>query len=162
MTVTLGRALPGLAAAAGVMLVVAGGAGTAGAAGTGPLSAAAGAGVITTVAGGPGGPAAGGTVAVNQPCGVTSNSRGLYFTEWRNDVVRRLNLRSGVLGTVAGVGPTGGPRSLSNPCAVTVDGAGNLIFADTGSNVVRVIAARNGVFYGKRMRAGRSYVVGGR
>ena len=160
MTVLLGRLLPVVAAAAGVMVVVAGGTGTAGAAGTRPLSAAARAGVITTAAGGPGGPAAGPTVSVNQPCGVTSYPKGLYFTEWANDVVRRLNLRSGVLGTVAGVGTTSGPRSLNNPCAVTVDGARNLIFAETGSNVVRVIAARNGVFYGKRMRAGRSYVVG--
>jgi len=148
-------ALPALAALTGAVLLVSGLTGIAGAVGT-----AGAAGIIITVGGGPGGPAAGRTVSVNQPCGVTADRspKGLYVTDEGNDLVRRLNLSSGVLGTVAGVGPTGGPRSLSSPCAVTTDRAGNVIFA---GGDVRVIAARNGTFYGMRMRAGHSYVVGG-
>ena len=166
MTVTLRRMLPLLASAAGVLLVVSGvisgAAGPASAARNAPSSSATEAGIITTVAGGPGGPAAGRQVSVSQPCGVASYGKGLYFTEWGNDVVRQLSLSTGVLGTIAGVGPTAGPRSLSNPCAVVTDRAGNVIFADAGNNMVRVIAARDGVFYGTRMRAGQSYAVGGK
>jgi hypothetical protein len=62
-------------------------------------------------------------------------------------MMRRLNLRSFVLGTVAGTEPVRGPRSLNNPCAVMLDRAGNVIFADTGNSVARVIAARNAVLY---------------
>jgi trimeric autotransporter adhesin len=142
-----------------VTLAGIGASGTAGAAVTGPVAAAARAGVITTVAGGVGGPAAGRKVAVNQPCGLASGRRSVYVTESAGDVVRRLDPASGLLSTVAGSGPTG-LHGLNNPCGVAVDAAGNLIVANTGNNVLRVIAARSGVFYGKKMRAGRSYAIG--
>ena len=135
-------------------------AGAAGAAVTGASDPTARAGVITTIAGGPGGPAPGRMIAVHQPCGVASDTRGLYMIERAGDRVRLLAPRSGLLTEVAGPG-TAMLTGLSSPCDVAVDAAGNLVFADTGNNVVRVIAAHRGVFYGKRMRAGHAYVVGG-
>lgn len=123
------------------------------------------AGIITTVAGGPGGPAPGRTVALDKPCGVASGRDALYFTEAAHDVVRRLDPRNGVLSTADGTGATGldgiGGSPLWSPCAVAVDAAGNLVIADVGHDAVKVKAARDGVFYGARMRAGHVYVVGG-
>lgn len=123
-------------------------------------------GVITTVAGGPGGPAGGRRIAVNQPCGVASGRRGVYFTEQAAGLVRWLDPATGVLRTVAAAGPAGfngwagGRSALRAPCSVVRDRAGNLIIAET--NTLRVRAARTGVFYGQEMRAGRGYLIGGR
>jgi large repetitive protein len=60
---------------------------------------------------------------------------------------------AGIISTIAGNGnPSytgdGGPASsatLSNPGDVALDGAGNLYIADSGNNVIRVIAAATGV-----------------
>lgn len=41
---------------------------------------------------------------------------------------------------------------LTSCFGVTVDRAGNVLIADTGNNVIRVVAARRGRFYGQRMR----------
>src|SRR5258707_11990046 len=51
-------------------------------------------------------------------------------------------------------GCAGGPATkakLSFPLGVAVDGAGNLVIADTGNNRVRVVAARTGRFYRRAM-----------
>ncbi len=150
---------------AGLVLVVAGLAGPASAVArpAHPVIASAGtvrAGVITTIAGGAGGPAAGRFVAVNGPCGVAFGNGAVYVTESAGNLVRRLDPGTGMLGTVDGNG--GGPTgALNNPCGAAVDAAGNLVFADTGNNVVRVKASRNGTFYGVRMQAGHVYIVAG-
>ena len=44
---------------------------------------------------------------------------------------------------------------------MAVDGAGNLVIADTSNSRVRVVAARTGTFYGKAMTAGHIYTVAG-
>ena len=134
-----------------------GAAGARGMASTAAMPQSARAGIISTIGGGLGGPGAGHTIAVDGPCGVTSDGRNLYVTEWSGDLVRRLDQRSDALVTAAGTGASG----LRNPCAMTTDPFGNVVYADTGSNVLRVIAARNGTFYGRKMRAGRSYAIGG-
>jgi hypothetical protein len=156
------RPLSWSAAVLAVVCVTLAGGGAIEAAGavTGPAVTAARAGVITTVAGGVGGPAAGPKVAVNQPCGVASARSGVYVTESAGDVVRLLDPASGLLTTAAGNGPTG-RHALNDPCGVAVDAHGNLIVADTGGNELRAIAARSGVFYGKKMRAGHTYALGG-
>ena len=156
------RPLSWSAAVLAVVCVTLAGGGAIEAAGavTGPAVTAARAGVITTVAGGVGGPAAGPKVAVNQPCGVASARSGVYVTESAGDVVRLLDPASGLLTTAAGNGPTG-RHALNDPCGMAVDAHGNLIVADTGGNELRVIAARSGVFYGKKMRAGHTYALGG-
>jgi sugar lactone lactonase YvrE len=45
------------------------------------------------------------------------------------------------------------------PEDVVVDGAGNLVIADSGNNRVRVVAAGGGTFYGQAMTAGDIYTV---
>ena len=50
---------------------------------------------------------------------------------------------------------------LDRPYGVAVDGAGNLLVADTDNNRVRVVAATTGTFYGVAMTAGDIYTVAG-
>jgi hypothetical protein len=47
------------------------------------------------------------------------------------------------------------------PSGVAVDGAGNLLIADTYNYRVRVVAASTGTFYGQNMTAGDTYTVAG-
>jgi Fibronectin type III domain/NHL repeat len=71
--------------------------------------------------------------------------------------------------TLAGVGSpgssgNGGPSAaadLSSPAGVAVDPTGNVIVADSANNVIRVVAAVSGVFYGQAMIAGDIYTVAG-
>ena len=63
-----------------------------------------------------------------------------------------------------GFGGDGGPATkakFSLPFGVTVDGAGNLVIADSRNNRVRVVAASAGTFYGVAMTAGNIYTVAG-
>jgi hypothetical protein len=78
-------------------------------------------------------------------------------------------MTAGHIYTVAGDGTAGysgdggpGPGAeLSTPRAVAVDGAGNLVIADSDNNRVRVVAAATGRFYGQAMTAGDIYTVAG-
>jgi len=58
----------------------------------------------------------------------------------------------------------GGPAAqagLSDPTAVAVDHAGNVVIADSANNAVRVVAVKTGTFYGTHMTAGDIYTVAG-
>jgi uncharacterized protein (TIGR03437 family) len=113
-------------------------------------------GVITTVAGnstygfsGDNGPAI--NAALDNPNGVAVDSAGnLYITDTVNNVVRRVS--NGVITTVAGrvhqgsyagsFGGDNGPATsadLSLPQGIAVDAAGNLYFADSGDNRIRLL-----------------------
>src|SRR5437764_547307 len=78
-------------------------------------------------------------------------------------------MTAGDIYTVAGNGTTGfsgegGPATsaeLDSPRGVTVDGDGNLVISDRGNNLVRVVAASDGTFYGQAMTAGDIYTVAG-
>ena len=78
-------------------------------------------------------------------------------------------MTAGDIYTVAGSGGKGfsgdgGPATsakLAHPAAVALDGAGNLVIADTSNNRVRVVAASSGLFYGQAMTAGHIYTVAG-
>jgi uncharacterized protein (DUF427 family) len=78
-------------------------------------------------------------------------------------------MSAGDIYTVAGNGTAGfsgngGPATsaeLDDPAGVTVDGAGNLVIADTDNDRVRVEAASTGTFYGRAMTAGDIYTVAG-
>ena len=78
-------------------------------------------------------------------------------------------MTAGDIYTVAGTGDPGysgdgGPATaaeLDNPDGVAVDQAGNLVIGDTYNNVIRVVAARTGTFYGQAMTAGDIYTVAG-
>ena len=77
-------------------------------------------------------------------------------------------MTAGDIYTVAGDGicrfsGDGGPATSAgvSPAGVAVDGAGNLVIADSGNNRVRVVAETTGTFYGQAMTAGDIYTVAG-
>jgi trimeric autotransporter adhesin len=77
-------------------------------------------------------------------------------------------MTAGDIYTVAGDGTDGysgdgGPATSAetDPLAVAVDPAGNLVIADTFNYRVRVVAASTGTFYGRAMTAGDIYTVAG-
>ncbi len=115
-------------------------------------------GLITTVAGngikgfaGDGGPATNASLA--EPSSVFLDGAGtLYISDTGNQRIRKMDL-SGIITTVAGdgfqrffpdIGVTsdGGPAtgaSLNTPLGISVDGAGNLYIADSGSHRIRQV-----------------------
>jgi len=143
------------------------------------------AGDIYTVAGngtvgfsGDGGPAT--KAELDFADGVTVDGAGnLVIADTSNRRVRVVAVRPGTfygramtagdIYTVAGNGTfsfSGDGRlatraQLSGPNGVTVDGAGNLVTADTGNQRIRIIARQSGTFYGRALTAGRIYNVAG-
>ena len=64
----------------------------------------------------------------------------------------------------AGFSGDGGPAAaaeLAAPFGVAVDGAGNLLIADTNGSRIRAVAASTGTFYGQAMTAGDIYTIAG-
>ncbi len=127
---------------------------------------------------GDGGPAA--QAGVNFPEGVAVDGAGnLVIADSGNNRIRMVAVKTGTfygqamtagdIYTVAGnrhVHSSGdGGRATSaemnNPAGVAVDGAGNLVIADTFNSLIRVVAATPGTFYGKAMTAGDIYTVAG-
>ena len=116
-------------------------------------------GIITTVTGverpgydGDDGP----TVAAspNDPSGVTVDIEGnLYIADTGNNRVRRVDVATGIIATVAGTsewgyGGDGGPATeamLDYPRGLTVDGEGNLYIAEKGNHRVRRVDAVTGI-----------------
>lgn len=112
-------------------------------------------GTITSIAGtgesgyaGDGGAAS--TALLNQPTGLALDGSGhLFVADTGNSVVRRIDLTSGTISTIAGNGQDGflgdgGPAVrawLSFPSAVWLDTRGNLLIADTGNNRIRKVSA---------------------
>ncbi len=120
---------------------------------------AAGTGIISTVAGngvagysGDNGAATG--AELYAPYGIALDSAAnLYIADAGNNRIRKVAAGSGTITTVAGNGiwgysGDGGPAtaaSLSSPHGVSVDHAGNLYIADTENNIIRKVAASNGI-----------------
>jgi secreted PhoX family phosphatase len=143
------------------------------------------AGDIYTVAGngtagfaGDGGPATGAELSF--PDDVALDAAGnLVITDSGNRRIRVVSERTGTfygramtagdIYTVAGNGTAGfagdgGPATsakLRDPAGVAVDGAGNLVIADSGNSRVRVVAEGTGTFYGQAMTVGDIYTVAG-
>jgi sugar lactone lactonase YvrE len=77
----------------------------------------------------------------------------LFVADAGNNVISRIDALSGTITTIVGTAGTpgytgdGGPASaatLNGPAGVFVDAAGDLFIADTGNNVVRVVAQSTG------------------
>jgi secreted PhoX family phosphatase len=140
---------------------------------------------IYTVAGngkrgfsGDGGPATQATMSIASGVAVDP-SGNIVFADDGNSRVRVVAASTGTfygqhmkahdIYTVAGDGAVGssgdgGPATsaaLHFPRDLAVDGHGNVLIVDEGSDRVRVVAAASGTFYGKLMTAGHIYTVAG-
>lgn len=116
-------------------------------------------GIIVTVAGsgakghaGDGGPAL--AASLDEPYEVRFDPAGnVCWVERLSAVVRRLDVKTGLISTVAGTGTPGfsgdgGPAiraQLNQPHSLAFDGAGHLFIADIGNHRVRRVDARTGV-----------------
>ena len=123
-------------------------------------------GIISTIAGngtqgstGDGGPATSAEIAIGTPGMALDVSGNLYFASAYR--VRKVNLSTGIISTVAGNGVggytgDGGPATSANidPAGVTVDGSGNLYISNEGSglaeqSVRQVISGTISTFAGR-------------
>lgn len=93
---------------------------------------------------------------LNQPTGVALDALGnLYIADSSNNVIRRVDVKTGIITTVAGdyaadqasdglggFSGDGGPATsarLNEPQGIAVDGAGDLFIADTFNNAIREV-----------------------
>jgi len=93
---------------------------------------------------------------LNEPTGVAVDAQGnLYIADSSNNVIRRVDAKTGIITTVAGdfaadkangglggFSGDGGPATsaqLNDPQGVAVDGAGDLFIADTFNNAIREV-----------------------
>jgi len=93
---------------------------------------------------------------LNEPTGVALDAQGnLYIADSANNVIRRVDARTGIITTVAGDyaadeanGGLGGfsgdggaatSAQLNDPQGVAIDGAGDLFIADTFDNAIREV-----------------------
>ena len=88
------------------------------------------------------------------PFGIAVDAAGnLFIADSNNNRIRRVDVTSGKISTVAGSGKIGsigdGGRAteatLNNPTSVALDPAGNLFFADAGNDVIRRVDAFSGI-----------------
>jgi streptogramin lyase len=117
-------------------------------------------GIITTVAGqggkkgysGDGGPA--GKALLFEPYEIRFDKAGnMFFVEMKNEIVRRVDAKTGVISTVAGTGKPGfsgdgGPATqatLKQPHSIALDTAGNIYICDIGNHRVRKVDATTGL-----------------
>ncbi|HTC76167.1 MAG TPA: Ig-like domain repeat protein [Edaphobacter sp.] len=113
---------------------------------------------ITTIAGtgtqgfsGDAGPATSATL--DSPQGIALDTKNnLYIADTHNHRVRKLNLTTGIITTIAGATPGfSGDTALATsaqlnlPTALALDAADNLYFADTGNHRIRKITATTGI-----------------
>ncbi len=95
------------------------------------------------------------------------HSGHLYISDYGNSVIRRVDLTTGVITTVAGNGTAGysgdgGPATqaeITNPQGLATDSAGDVYIAD-GNNVVRRVDASTGVITTVNGSSG-NYLTGG-
>src|SRR5438105_3708899 len=92
--------------------------------------------------------------SLNQPYEVRFDSGGdMFFVEMQNHVVRRVNTRSGIVGTVAGTGEPGfdgdgGPAVKAHfrqPHSIAIAPDGALLICDIGNNRIRRVDLASGI-----------------
>ena len=89
---------------------------------------------------------------IDVPLDIVADSRGnVYMSDWHHHVVRKLDVSSGKIETIAGIGArayTGAGQAqnagLSVPLGMSLDNNDNLYIADYGNNMVRRIDAQTG------------------
>lgn len=117
-------------------------------------------GIITTIAGsggysfsGDGGPAI--KANLQDPVGAALDASGnnLYITEAAGNRIRKVNLSTGIITTIAGLGGSGyngdgilaTSATLNSPIAIAVDAMNNVYFTDSYNQRVRKINASDGI-----------------
>jgi len=90
----------------------------------------------------------------NYPKGITIDSNGnLFVTDTNNNVIRRVNISTAEVNTIAGNPPTTAPESrdgtgsgayFDSPGGITIDSNGNLFVADSGNSKIRLITPPTG------------------
>ena len=116
-------------------------------------------GTISTVAGsgkkgysGDGGPAL--DAKLNEPYEVRFDKAGnMYFVEMVNNIVRRVDAKTGTIETVAGTGKKGfsgdgGPATeatFSRPHSIALDNNNNLYICDIGNHRIRRVDLKTGI-----------------
>jgi len=111
-------------------------------------------GIITTIAGngtqgfsGDSGLAI--SASIDFPTGLAADSSTLYLADTHNHRIRKLNLTTGIITTIAGTGTPnyngdGTNANLALPHGLTLDASGNLYLADTVNQRIRRIDAVTG------------------
>ena len=102
----------------------------------------------------------------NAPTGLATDGSGnIYVADSGNNLVREINVTTGMVTAVAGNGAAGyagdnGPATaakLSNPTGVAVDPAGNVYITDAGNDLVRLV---NGATGNIQLYAGQAQTAG--
>lgn len=94
--------------------------------------------------------AIGTAASFNKPFGIATDSGNLYVSDSGNNKIRKINIATGKVTTLAGSGASGsfdgiGTRaSFANPNGLTID-KGNLYVADTMNSKIRKIVISTGV-----------------
>lgn len=110
-------------------------------------------GVVTTLAGsGLGGDTdgTGALVSFNEPTGITTDDANLYVVDTYNDKIRKIEIATGIVTTLAGGGMGAGvdgigtEASFNEPHGITTDGT-HLYVADTYNHKIRKIDIATGV-----------------
>ncbi|MBL8814978.1 MAG: hypothetical protein JNL58_03030 [Planctomyces sp.] len=101
---------------------------------------------------GDGGPAI--AAELNEPYEVRFDKSGnLYFVEMQNHLVRKVDMTTGLISTLAGTGTQGfdgdgGPAVqglMNRPHSIAFDAAGNLYICDIGNHRIRRVDMTNGI-----------------
>jgi sugar lactone lactonase YvrE len=94
------------------------------------------------------------SATLDSPQGLAFDTvNNLYIADTHNHLIRKLNLTTGILTTIAGTGTPGfsGDSALATaaqlklPTALALDAIGNLYLADTDNHRIRKIAATTGI-----------------
>jgi sugar lactone lactonase YvrE len=90
---------------------------------------------------------------LDSPGGLAVDATGLYIADTHNHRIRKVDLASGIITTIAGISTAGAggdndlarKAMLDRPVALTLDAKSNLYLADAGSHRVRRIDAVTGI-----------------
>jgi sugar lactone lactonase YvrE len=107
--------------------------------------------------------------ALDEPEGLAIDGAGnLVFVDDSNAVIRVVAAVSGsfygkamTAGDIYTVGPKSEANTLNTPEGLTIDPAGNIVFADAGNNVVYLLGGKSGTDLGVKVKAGHLYTVAG-
>ncbi|HXP50350.1 MAG TPA: hypothetical protein VN922_10365, partial [Bacteroidia bacterium] len=92
----------------------------------------------------------GSSASFYQPAGITSDGPNLYVADEHNMEIRKINVASGAVTTLAGfsagdVDGTGTTAKFQYPSGIVYDGSGNLYVADNWNHKIRKVVIATGV-----------------